>query len=154
MKIVRHPNGFLRVEFFRKNSGESDRLHVWDSPGEDSDIHQHSYDFTSEVYSGVMNEELYSYREDPNGAYERWSVICGADEAGVYHVDVAAEKIRVTPVLLDVLTHRAGETYERPAADFHKVIAATTPLITRVSAGPVHERRHFFLREIAAHGDT
>lgn len=149
MKITQHPNGFLRVEFFKNDTGESDRLHVWDTPGlmDGADIHQHEADFISTIVSGVMQEDLYGYTEDPDGTWERWSVVCYTDDEGKYHVDAGDEKIRVTPVLKETLLHYAGETYKRPAADFHLVTAVEVPLITRGTTGAAYMRRHFFLRE-------
>lgn len=150
MKITQHPNGFLRVEFFKLPTGESDRIHVWDKPGlmDGLDIHQHEADFESRLDSGVMREDLYEYREDPEGQYERWSVVCYTDGEGKYHVDPGPGKIRVTPVLTRTLIHEAGETYTRPAADFHLVTALEVPLVTRSTTGAAYMRRHYFLRRL------
>lgn len=150
MQVIHHPNGFLRVEFSRKPTGEADRLHVWDEPGaQDSDIHQHSYDFTSVVLEGVMREDLYGYREDPDGEWEHWPVICGVGEDGQYRTELGPDPVRVSPVLLATLTHRAGETYVRPAADYHLVTALEVPLVTRVVTGAVADPGHYFMRKRA-----
>lgn len=149
MKVTRHPNGFLRVEFFKYATGESDRLHIWDTPGlmEGGDIHQHEADFSSYIVAGVMQEDIYAYQEDPAGEWERWSVVCYTDDRGTYHVDDEPLKVRATPVLLQNITRHAGEVYNRPASDFHLVTALETPLITRSITGPATQRRHYFLRK-------
>ena len=38
MKVISHPNGFLRITFSNEADGSQDRLHVWDVSGyEDGD---------------------------------------------------------------------------------------------------------------------
>lgn len=150
MKITQHPNGFLRAQLWKLPTGESERIHIWEEQGwEDGDIHQHSYDFTSTILAGVMQEQLFTYREDPAGEWERCLVACYTDPAGQYRVDFGPERVRVTPVLTETLIHKAGETYERPKADFHLVTVLEAPLITRSTTGPVDTLWHYFLRKTA-----
>jgi hypothetical protein len=150
MKVTSHPNGFLRVTFSEEADGSEDRLHVWDVSGyEDGDIHQHGADFTSTIVEGEMMEELYAAVDDEDGDYERWTVDCWTDDEGNYHVDESAPRVRCRAVLKEVLAHYPGETYERPASDLHKVIAAKVPLITRGSTGPKYLRGHRMLRKLS-----
>ena len=146
MKVYKHPLGFLRVEFTRDETG-ADMLHIWDTPYEDDDIHQHTSYFTSTIIEGVMTENLFTYCEDPDGEYERLTAVCYADDEGVYHTNIAPGKIRVTPVLVKTITHYPGETYTRPKDDFHRVTVTEAPLITRRTTGQVVTLEHFILRK-------
>jgi hypothetical protein len=149
MKVINHPNGFLRVTFSCDTAGRQDRLHIWDVPGyEDGDIHQHGSDFTSLIIQGVMIEKLYEAVDDEDGDYERWTVECRVDGVGNYHVDEFASRVRCRARLREELTHRPGETYVRTAADLHKVIAVKVPLITRSSVGPKYLYGHSMLRKL------
>ena len=129
MKVISHPNGFLRITFSNEADGSQERLHVWDVSGyEDGDIHQHGSDFTSTIIEGVMVEELYEAIDDEDGDYERWTVECRVDDAGNYYVDEFAPRVRCRAQLKELVTHNPGETYVRTASYLHKVIAAkSTP---------------------------
>lgn len=151
MKVTRHPNGFLRAEFFKLPSGFSDRIHIWDKPGlmDGCDIHQHEADFYSDILTGEMLEEIFTYEPDENGTWERWSVVCYTDDKGAYHVDdIPEEVVRVTPVHDRYEWHRAGDRYFRPAEHFHLVTAVHTPLVTRSWTSKATQRRHHFMREL------
>jgi hypothetical protein len=149
MKVISHPNGFLRVTLSHEADGSQERLHVWGVSGyEDGDIHQHGSDFTSTIIEGVMREELYAMVDDKGGDYERWTVDCWVDDEGNYHVDESAPRVRCRAVLENVLMHHPGETYERTASYLHKVIAVKTPLITRGSVRPKSLQRHSMLRKL------
>lgn len=146
MKVTHHPNGFLKVVLKEEPDGSQLRLHAWDVPGEDSDIHQHRADFTSRVVEGFMLEEIYGYEDCEDGNCERLTADCRTDSAGRYHVDV---KITVPCRVRVIRTerHGAGETYFRDARDLHKAIAVKVPLITIVSFGPVYQQVHDIIRE-------
>jgi hypothetical protein len=149
MKVISHPNGFLRVTFSSEADGSQERLHVWDVSGyEDGDIHQHGSDFTSTIIEGVMMEVLYEVVDDEDGDYERWTVDCRVDDAGNYHVDEFAPRVRCRAVLKEELMHNPGETYVRTATYLHKVIAIKVPLITRSSVGPKYLHGHSMLRKL------
>lgn len=149
MRITQHPAGFLKILFTEQDDGQADRLHIWDAdePAGKLDIHQHRGDITSTIYAGVMREDLYTYHEDPNGTWERWTVTCYTDTNGVYHVD-PVEKIRVTPTLVARLIREPGDTYTRPATDLHRITALETPLITRCTTGPTYMNSHYLLRKL------
>lgn len=150
MKVISHPNGFLRITFSCGADGSQDRLHVWGVSGyEDGDIHQHGSDFTSKIIEGVMMEELYEVVDDQHGDYERWTVECRVDNTGNYHVDEFAPRVRCRALVKEVLIHKPGETYTRAGSHLHKVIAVKAPLITRSSVGPKYLQGHSMLRKLA-----
>jgi len=149
LKLISHPNGFLRVTLSFEADGSQDRLHIWDVCGyEDGDIHQHGSDFSSTIIDGVMMEELYVAVDDEDGDYERWTVDCRVDPEGNYHVDESAPRVRCRALLKEVLMHHPGETYERTASDLHKVTAVKVPLITRNKVGPKYLQGHSMLRKL------
>lgn len=150
MKIIQHPNGFLKVTIWEEDDGSSLRLHAWDDhvPG-DLDIHQHRADIiTSTVLEGSMNEEIWGYDADPGGEWERLRADCWADDQGNYHVDEHDPRIRCKPHVIQLLTHKAGETYDRPATDLHRIFPVKLPLVTLVRFGPVYQRVHTVIRKL------
>jgi hypothetical protein len=148
VKVDPHPLGFTKAEAWKKPDGSTLRVHVWDDHlPDDIDIHQHRADFTSTVITGSMNEELWRYVDDPDGGWEHALVDCGADEAGRYHVDPRSPwtRCRIEPVQL--LTHKAGETYHRDCRDLHRVLPVRLPLVTLVETGPVVQQVHTLIRK-------
>jgi len=147
MKIVHHPNGFLTVRLSEETDGSSVRLHAWDRIHPDCDIHQHRQDFTSTVIAGVMAEEIWEYDEDPAGDHEAMMVNCWAGEDSEYHVDVMSVA-RCQPRLMRTEEHKAGETYERDARLFHRIIPVNVPLVTLVRFGPAYQQIHTMIRRV------
>lgn len=154
MKIIQHPNGFLKVTIREEADGSSLRLHAWeDHIPDDLDIHQHRADFTSTVLEGSMNEEIWEYRDDPGGTHERLTADCwtqGDEDGDIYRVDEKAPRVRCRIEPVSLLTHKAGETYHRPATDLHRVFPVKLPLVTLVRFGPVYHRVHTIIRDVLA----
>ena len=150
MKVTIHPNGFLKVVIADLPDGGADRLHVWDQPHTDSDIHQHRADFTSTVVRGLLVEEIYDWVPDPDGDHDWMRVNCWTDDAGEYHVDVH-ETVRCRVAVARTEIHRAGKTYKRDAHDLHKAIAVEVPLVTMPVFGPVYNQVHTMIRKRPDH---
>lgn len=149
MEIIQHPNGFLKVVFTREADGSALRLHAWDDHVPDTlDIHQHRADFTSTVIEGSMNEELWRYVDDPAGEWERMQVRCWSDEQGNYHVDEHSPRTRCRVEVVQLLTHKAGETYHRPATDLHRIFPVKLPLVTLVRFGRTYQEIHTLIRKM------
>jgi len=145
MKVTSHPNGFLKVVVWERDDGSSHRIHAWDEAGGDSDIHQHRADFSSVVVEGEMAEEIYGFADEKNGGWDHLEANCWQDGGGGYHVDIESS-VHCRPVLLRTEIHRAGETFDRPAVDLHRVIAVKVPLVTVVTFGPAYQQVHTILR--------
>lgn len=147
MKVVQNPNGFLVITLTAGADGSAQRLHVWDRPGGDGDIHQHRADFTSTIIEGTMHEEIYACDSDPAGDWDLLRADCWSSPDGEYHVDETEPRRRCTPGLLRTETHLPGETYERDGRDLHRVVAVTVPLVTMVTFGPIYQRVHTLLQK-------
>lgn len=150
VKVTQHPNGFLKVVIADEADGSSLRFHAWDDHVPDTiDIHQHRGDIEySTVLEGSMNEELWTYADDPGGEWERMQVRCWTDEQGNYHVDEHSPRVRCRPEIAELLTHKAGETYCRPATDLHRVFPVKLPLVTLVRFGKAYNEIHTMIRKI------
>lgn len=146
MKVIQHPLGFLKVIIWEEEQSAL-RFHAWDDHlAADIDIHQHRASFTSTVLEGSMNEELWAYTDDPAGGWDRLTVHCSQD-GDVYHVDEKAPSVRCRVQVKELFTHKAGETYHRPATDLHRVLPVRLPLVTLVRVGPVCNEVHTILRK-------
>jgi hypothetical protein len=146
MKVVQNPNGFLVVTISENSDGSAHRLHVWDKPGGDSDIHQHRADFTSTIIEGEMTEEIYVYEDDPEGDWDRLQANCWSEPSGEYHVDVES-RARCTVRIDRIETAGPGVIYDRNASELHRVIAVQLPLVTMVDFGPVYQQVHTIIRK-------
>lgn len=149
MKITSHPNGFLKVIAWEEADGSSLRLHAWEEYVPDTtDIHMHRGDFTSHVLEGSMDEEIWTYIDDPAGEWERMQVRCWTDENGTYHVDEHSPRIRCRAEIKELLTRKAGDTYYRPAKDLHRIFPVKLPLVTMVRFGKTYQDIHTLIRKI------
>ena len=97
-----------------------------------------------------MQEEIWTYEDDPAGDWERMQVRCSSDDDGTYHVDERSPRIRTRPVLLDLFTRKAGDTYHRPAGDLHRIFPVRLPLITLVRFGKTYNEIHMMIRKMDA----
>lgn len=154
MRIYQNPAGFSVVVLHDGGDAFQERIHAWGEHLPDTgDIHQHRADFTSTVLEGFINEEIWAYRDDPAGEWERLTVNCAGDDGqGGYRVEVF-DRTPCSVKIREVLTHRAGTTYKRDAADLHRVFPVQLPVVTRVTAGPVRNRVHTIVRKRAIQPD-
>lgn len=146
VRVQDHPNGFLKLVLTEDPDGSATRLHLWDTAGGDSDIHQHRGDFASTVLRGVLTEKIYGYEDDPRGDHDRMLVNCWTDGNGTYHVDEERPRVRCRVKVIRTEIHRASETYYRDARDLHRAFASSVPLVTLVRFGPSYQQVHTMIR--------
>ncbi|MFF4346041.1 hypothetical protein [Streptomyces sp. NPDC001530] len=61
----RHPNGFYKMKLLSAGADSwALRIHVWDGPVAQSDVHDHRWDFSSYIVSGELLESQFSLDRD------------------------------------------------------------------------------------------
>lgn len=89
------------------------RLHVWDPTGDSSDedpvIHDHPYDFTSEIVAGAMTNTRYTV-DAAGEQFTRYRYL-PADEG-----DRVVDTVRLAGTST---VHTAGDSYEQSAHELH-----------------------------------
>jgi hypothetical protein len=125
------------------------RLHVWvpewpTIPGAESELHDHRYDFDSQVLCGALRHDLYAagptHAHAQPGDAERLDVTC---QPGQAHDPVPLGHVR--PIPIGTFTVPAGGHYRLTASAFHR----STPLgptVTLVRRGPVQKELATVLR--------
>lgn len=117
----RHPPDWTVQGFgmFRLYLSKAIRLHVWDSRFKVENvttIHNHPWDFESEVISGGMVNAVYSeWEADLPATHDRTEIVCGT---GGGMTDIPP-----CPTILRCNFRRAylpGETYKMTAEDLHE----------------------------------
>lgn len=147
MRIYENPNGFAVVVLHEEEDGSAERIHAWGDHVAGGDIHQHRGDYTADVLEGFMNEEIWTYRDDPSGGWMRMTVDCKGSKGGEYKVEIL-EEVRCSVEIAEVLVHRQGSSYERKATDLHRIFPVKLPVVTRVNFGPVYNRIHTMIRKV------
>ena len=147
MRIYQNPNGFAVVVLHEEEDGSAERIHAWGDHIPDSDIHQHRGDYTADILEGFVNEEIWTYRDDPDGEWERMTVDCIGDDGNGYQVKIL-DRTRCSVEVAELIVHRKGSTYERKATDLHRIFPVQLPVVTRVNFGPVYNRIHTMIRKV------
>ena len=140
--------GFIQLKLDRDK-----RLHFWTPdwptiPGNDSEIHNHRYDFASTVLKGAIEQVVYDmgrlYAIPVDGALEVVEVSCqpGSEEAPQL-LGYA------TPMAL--VSHRveAGGSYTLRTDDFH-IAHSVGDTITQVIRGPILHQNARVLRPLGS----
>jgi hypothetical protein len=142
MEILQSPNGFTKVILTRDPvTRAQQRVHIWDKPSADPDIHSDRWDITSVVVQGELMEEVFTVEDDPAGEYELLRQT-GLD------VDPPGFEFQryVRAALRESHRRAAGDTYVRPYPQFHRVTAVTIPVVTYFETGPLVEDYPLVLR--------
>jgi hypothetical protein len=133
MKVMQHANGFLKLVVSEYPDGTSrERVHIWDAPFTDANIHSHRWDFTSSVLAGSLRNEVYEYEDDPDGDQFRHDWQGGGPAGDGTFTYVARCRAR----LVDARTYRAGDVYEQDARLLHKAVVDGSA-VTMVETSPV-----------------
>jgi hypothetical protein len=129
-----HPNGFAKLPLARQSrSGNRLVLHVWNAGCADADIHDHRWNFSSRIVSGLLCNVTYDltlkklYAEAP-------LVVCRYESTRgglLYQLQPVAAVDAISR--LDKRALGPGETYGQSASVFHAASAAieTMTLMTR-----------------------
>lgn len=128
-----HPNGFIQLDL-----NEAQRLHVWHplNPYRQktySPIHNHIFDFVSQVHTGRLINVMYSFEPDLLGTHEEWvvKVIEGQDTKLVKE-----EGGRFNLVPMEVNVVHNGGTYHMDKYKYHESLAnePTLTVMTKSNA--------------------
>jgi hypothetical protein len=161
LRAVRHPLGFICFPVLREGS-RGVCVHAFDGtekPVEStaSQIHSHSWDLTSTVLYGQVDNRCVRVDDEPDRPTHRVFEV-HSDPAGV-------DELRPTTRLVRCLrgaeqTSVRGETYTLAAGEFHTtvvpdgrpaatlVLGQTLPDRMDLSLGPVHGAQHRVVRNI------
>ena len=129
------------------------RMHVWvpewpTIPGAESELHDHRYDFESQVLAGALHHEVFAagpLRDVAEaGDFERLQVSC---QPGQSEDPIPVGHVR--PIHLDSFTVVAGEHYFLSTDVFHRS-HPVGPTITLVKRGSVQKNLAIVLRPIGA----
>jgi len=122
----RHPNGFAKIRLATlPDYGWVVRVHLWDHPAADSDIHCHRWNFASRVLAGSLTEKTYAISAEGSGP---WSKFSCHSERGSYSLGYLGQ---CDIALQEHLVYRAGHSYERNASTLHLASSETgSPTVT------------------------
>jgi hypothetical protein len=146
-RSYRHPNGFdkivLAVGTAPKWKLRVHYWHDWSSQTMDPNIHNHRWNFASEVPLGSLEATYYDVAINEGGplnAYRYYS-----PEGGSSFAFLPAG--RATAVVTSVDTYRAGDSYTLAYDSFHRVRVTQLPAATLVLQGPVRRGHTLVLRD-------
>ena len=127
-----HPLGFF-VYQRSMGSGTNRRIHVWlDTPrsriGPENDCHQHSFDLSSKVIIGKLENEVLSFRESPLGKTLEFSV-----DYSTNHSELTPTGKRGALDLVCSFQSPVNSEYHLPAGVIHRTKMIILPCITVVT---------------------
>lgn len=130
--------------FFQLKLTPTLRIHFWHPDFKaivnEEEIHDHRYDFKSNILKGSMTNILYNYVENPAGSYTMEYVDCGCEGTPPQLPDI---KFDVNVELEQHLIR--GDHYSITADEFHRTI--TNGAITLLERGSVDKRFARLLRK-------
>jgi hypothetical protein len=122
--------GFIQIKL-----GEINRVHIYCQEAglttQEEEIHNHRYDFTSEVLKGALTNKIYTVTPDLAGKFYLVNEACNPDLPKNPEAQVVA-----APKLLTEFTTSAGQAYFLDKDTFHRV-RAEEGTITVLTRGPV-----------------
>jgi hypothetical protein len=125
-----HPNGFIKICVAMKPGEWTTRLHFWNQPEEESDIHSHRWDFASRILIGSLRARTYEVSSEAAG---QTSFYCRRTPKDGYVFDDAgpcATRIQHED------SYRQGMSYFQDHRLLHTVeTVGPTPIITAVVQG-------------------
>lgn len=127
-----HPLGFF-VHQRPLGIGTNRRIHVWlDTPsartGPENDCHQHSFDLSSRVVIGKLENEILAFRESALGETLEFSV-----DYSTNHSELAPTGKRGDLDLICTFQSLANCEYQLPAGVIHRTKMITLPCVTVVT---------------------
>jgi hypothetical protein len=112
-----HPNGFTKIRLAAPPGRNwAIRIHRWDLPFDQGDVHNHRWDFVSRVISGRIHEGQYYETVAPAGDWRRRT--CSRDSRGDYilGVDEACELEQI-----EIDSYEMGDSYIRKHERLHHI---------------------------------
>lgn len=129
-----HPHGFIQLDL---SGDRSTRLHVWDDDlprtASENTIHDHVWDFTSEVLCGRLKNIEFRAGRDDNGDWEEWVARKERHEGarGGKNLVATGNKFKVDFHSMAILA--PGSVYDFPAFALHDSVGVglTATLFTK-----------------------
>jgi hypothetical protein len=125
-EAYKHPNGFTKFRLAVEKNGLIVRLHIWEEPFNQGDIHSHRWNFASRIVSGSVIESRYEARADEVGEWTQYECSKGKSESyllqrsGNYSAHVVERN-----------EYCKGQSYFRDHKALHHIsIAGPYPVIT------------------------
>lgn len=123
----RHPLGFYYLRDAVDNTVHR-RLHVWDDQDtliQENDRHSHSFEIQSQVLTGRLGSEIYTFVETPDGADDEYQVSYGST-----HSRIVATGRRGRLALTSKFETPAGARYNLSAGVVHRITVWQRPCVT------------------------
>lgn len=123
-----HGNGFVQIDMI-----DGSRVHCWGHPDiprqrESSQIHDHSFDFTSTILAGSLVNVIYWAYSAPDA--DKWDVYRPVTRD---RQDTVLERVETCTVVVDTITlYRPGEIYAMWAGELHETFA-NQPTVTHMT---------------------
>ncbi len=132
---VMHPNGYLKCVLRSAADGSRLRLHIWNglSGGyRDPAIHNHCWDFSSQVLAGTLKEEIYcrTQGEIKERTWNHYRFSRNEDARDLQNLGNAQLS------LIETTIHQTNSTYHRHHDTIHLVTALDPFTATLVHEGP------------------
>jgi hypothetical protein len=113
-----HGNGFIQLDI-----SKSVRLHIFGDEriprqSVSTQLHDHTFGFTSKILSGTLENVRYSVRENPNGKFKVYRAFVRDKEDTV----LRNTNVRVTVEEAKREILKAGDSYSMVAGEFHESI--------------------------------
>ncbi len=125
---------FFGLGFIQLKLTDSQRMHFYHPDlkaiSGKEEVHNHRYDFTSNVLVGEFSHTVWEFIHDPEGDHEKVLVSCKPD-APADPTPIGCGRIRHS----GFYTLAAGSSYRFPATQFHDVFAQKA--VTFLTRGPI-----------------
>lgn len=110
---------FFGLGFVQLKINDTFRYHFYhpsiNSFMHDEEVHNHRYNFKSEILAGQLEEDLYQFLPHPDGQYILEFETCSPTQKAPEHTEVGELNFIKKNI------HVKGNIYERLKTDFHKV---------------------------------
>ena len=119
-----HPNGFSKIRLATRPGTWTLRLHIWNQPGAEAQIHSHQWNFASMLLAGTMKTRIYDAIDDPVGTHVRWR--CWRTKANHYKFEPTS------PCALSLereLDYQGGDAYEQDHRLLHTLETVPRPTL-------------------------
>jgi hypothetical protein len=110
---------YFGLGFIQLKINHQERIHFWHPSlthtSDEEEIHDHRYNFKSTILRGKLNNEIFSYKSNPNGIYSLMEVSCNKEKEGdpkfISNVDIN---------LISSFDVIEGQSYYLGSDAFHK----------------------------------